>query len=369
MVLIQILGIKDYSQTVHLKSNTQAALKALHLDVEIQEVWEVEDMIHFKISGIPALVVNGRVAFQKVVPEVEDLIKLFQATLLKKPKRPIMKKILFPTDFSPASKNALNFATNWAKDFGADIKVIHCYSLAFDPNQPVIVEPIEEHKAAVEERLHRFAHTSYPNEGGNPPPPSINIETEAVLGFPVEEVVRIAQDENFDLVIMSTIGEHGMLDKLFGSVSSAVSMKTQCPVLLVPDGISYKKFSNVLYAAHQDTLKPDIILQAASLTEHFKADMHFVHVSEDNSTEALEIESHLFDTLFREKFPGISINFAEIKGNTVMEGLLEYADSQHVDLLIFVSKHRNFWEKIIHKSATREMALHSKLPMLVFHTK
>lgn len=366
MILIQILGIKDYSQTVNLKNNTREALKALNLDVQIEEVWEVEDIIHFKISGIPALVVNGRVAFQKVVPDVEDLIKFFNATLNKKPKLPDMKKILFPTDFSAASQNALNFTRNWARDFDAEVKVINCYSLAFDPNQPVIVEPIEEHRSAVEERLKRFTQ-NYPNNEGNTSLDNVQVETEAIMGFPVEEIVRIADEENFDLIIMSTIGEHGVLDQLFGSVSSAVSTKTQTPVLLVPDGTSYKKFSNILYAAHRDTLQADIILEAASLTEHYKADLHFVHVQEENDGE-MAIETQLFDTLFKEKFPDISINFSQVPGNSVMEGLLTYARENRIDMLIFVSKHRNFWEKIIHKSATREMALHSKLPMLIFHT-
>lgn len=367
MILIQILGIKDYRQTVNLKKNTQEALKALHLDVEVEEIWEVEDLIHFKISGIPALVVNGRVAFQKVVPDVDDLIKLFQATLFKKTKLSDMKRILFPTDFSAASKNALEFTRNWAKDFGADIKVIHCYSLAFDPNQPVIVEPIEAHQAAVAERLQRFvqlppADKDVYNSAG------VAVETEAILGFPVEEIIRIADDEKFDLVVMSTIGEHGMLDNLFGSVSSSVSLKTSCPVLLIPDGISFKRFSNVLYAAHQNTLDTEHILQAASLTEHFHADLHFVHVQEE-SEAALAIEEFVFDTLFREKFPDIAVNFSEVQSPSVIEGLLSYAREHAVDLLVFVNQQRSFWEKLLHKSATRQMALHSKLPMLVLHTK
>lgn len=366
MILIQILGIKDYSQTLRLKKNTQDALKALHLSVEVEEVGEVEDLIHFKISGIPALIVNGRVAFQKVVPDVEDLIKLFQATLFKKTKLSDMKKILFPTDFSAASKNALAFTRSWAKDFGATIKVVHCYSLAFDPNQPVIVEPIEAHQSAIEERLQRFIQLP-PADMSEIDDAIVAVETEAILGFPVEEIVRMAGEDKFDIVVMSTIGEHGLFDKIFGSVSSSVSTRTTCPVLLIPDGISFKQFRNVLYAAHPNTLNSDSIVQTAALTEHFHADLHFVHVQEDSETE-MAVEEMVFDALFKEKFPDVAVNFSQVQSPSVLEGLLSYAHENAVDLLVFVNKHRSFWEKISHKSATRQMALQSNIPMLVFHT-
>ena len=47
--------------------------------------------------------------------------------------------------------------------------------------------------------------------------------------------------------------------------------------------------------------------------------------------------------------------------------LKQYAESHNIDLLAFVSKQRNFWEKLIHKSVTENVALSSDIPMMVVH--
>ena len=58
---------------------------------------------------------------------------------------------------------------------------------------------------------------------------------------------------------------------------------------------------------------------------------------------------------------------AEIESNSVWEGLNRYAEDNDVDQLVMVTKHRKFWENMLHKSITRQVAVHSKLPILILH--
>ena len=51
-------------------------------------------------------------------------------------------------------------------------------------------------------------------------------------GHPVDEIVKIAKEQNFDLIIMGTHG-HGELEELMvGSTASGVILKSKVPVLV-----------------------------------------------------------------------------------------------------------------------------------------
>jgi nucleotide-binding universal stress UspA family protein len=54
------------------------------------------------------------------------------------------------------------------------------------------------------------------------------------LGNPVEEILRVADEEDCDVIVLGTHGK-GFLEKTFlGSVSSSVLLQTRKPVFLIP---------------------------------------------------------------------------------------------------------------------------------------
>ena len=69
---LKVLGV-DSSRTKALKQNLHEALEQLHLEVILEEVRDVEQLMKYDISGIPALVMNEEVILQKEVPTVETL--------------------------------------------------------------------------------------------------------------------------------------------------------------------------------------------------------------------------------------------------------------------------------------------------------
>lgn len=77
-MLIQILGIREYHETELLKSNLSKAIENLQLTVDIEEVFDIEQITSYNIHDIPAILVDGKVTFQKVIPEVEDLIMVLK---------------------------------------------------------------------------------------------------------------------------------------------------------------------------------------------------------------------------------------------------------------------------------------------------
>jgi len=71
---IQILGI-GCRKTQALKANLLDALEYLCIDGVIEEVTGVDEIVRYRISSIPALLIDGQVVFQGTVPSVEDILK------------------------------------------------------------------------------------------------------------------------------------------------------------------------------------------------------------------------------------------------------------------------------------------------------
>jgi nucleotide-binding universal stress UspA family protein len=63
---------------------------------------------------------------------------------------------------------------------------------------------------------------------------NICVEPRVTIGLPADEIVKLAFEENVDLIIMGTTGLTGVSRiKALGSVARNVSERTKCPVLLV----------------------------------------------------------------------------------------------------------------------------------------
>lgn len=63
---------------------------------------------------------------------------------------------------------------------------------------------------------------------------SVKIRTVVLIGSPVDKIVKFAEEENVDLIIMGSKGLRGIskLLKGLGSVSRNVSEKVKCTVIL-----------------------------------------------------------------------------------------------------------------------------------------
>jgi len=69
---ITLLGIGSAKDRA-LKANLMSVLEAADLDVDVREVSDISQILNYGVSGIPALLLDEKVIFQKIVPSVEEL--------------------------------------------------------------------------------------------------------------------------------------------------------------------------------------------------------------------------------------------------------------------------------------------------------
>jgi nucleotide-binding universal stress UspA family protein len=61
----------------------------------------------------------------------------------------------------------------------------------------------------------------------------VDIEHRLVSGEPAKEILRLARDEDVELIVMGTHGRTGVMRALLGSVAEEVLRHATCPVLTV----------------------------------------------------------------------------------------------------------------------------------------
>jgi nucleotide-binding universal stress UspA family protein len=270
----------------------------------------------------------------------------------------MFSRILVPIDFSENSAVSLRYALDLAAFVGApSVKVIHVFTPSVATGDAITMSPVGELMAQREEDLKNFVEDA-PTYAG------VTQSAELLIGFAADKIVEVA--EHADLIVMGSTGEADLLEQVFGSVSSSVAQRSPCPVLLVPKSGDFHDYENVLYASNNLSLSRRAVLRLMDFNELFRARVHFVHVNDEEGIHEGQREK-LFAPLFANPDPEFSFEIKEVNADSVQEGLVEYLQNHPIDLAIMVTKHRGFWERLFHRSETRQMVLHPQTPLLIMH--
>jgi nucleotide-binding universal stress UspA family protein len=145
-----------------------------------------------------------------------------------------LRTILVPTDFSDIANAALDYAGMLARKLGSKVIATHVladrlYGAVGDyPSVGDVRTVIELQKEQADRRLEEVAESRLPKE--------IEVELRCTEGVPHVEIVRLAQENNADLIVMATHGRGFISHLLLGSTTEQVIRRSSCPVLVVrPD--------------------------------------------------------------------------------------------------------------------------------------
>ena len=152
-----------------------------------------------------------------------------------------MRKILFPTDFSPAANHAFIYALHLADVLSAEINTLHAYPLpeihgVVMPNlvgeieQSIRMEEFDEYRNSVDQlRVIAEAHSL-----GH-----VRVNHTLKTGSTIKAILASAESEGSDVIIMGTKGATGLREVFVGSVTGEIMEKANCPVLAIPDEASF----------------------------------------------------------------------------------------------------------------------------------
>ena len=140
-----------------------------------------------------------------------------------------VNKIIAPTDLSKLSRPAVRQALEMAMERGAPVIVYHVIGedgdwFGKDDGLNPASALVPQHK----ERLHEFVKENFADLIGK-----VKIAEVVEAGIPYNKIVKKAEEEKADLIVISTHGRTGIEQIMLGSVTAKVVARASCPVLSI----------------------------------------------------------------------------------------------------------------------------------------
>ena len=141
------------------------------------------------------------------------------------------RRILHPSDFSPAARRAFRKAVELAKANGAELVITHVLpTLPLMPDTYIAATTYNEmlgaQRAGGQQQLNRLvaaAKAAGARASG----------TLLGFGIPADSIARLAKSRRADVIVIGTHGRTGFQRALMGSVAARVIALARCPVLTV----------------------------------------------------------------------------------------------------------------------------------------
>ncbi|HZV68938.1 MAG TPA: universal stress protein [Saprospiraceae bacterium] len=357
---IELFSVKGFKGNL-LKNRLETALAKQHLPYHVKENHSVDDFIKAGLISVPALKIGNKVI---ECPEempfdetVQKALALIQAGM--------DQFILVPVDFTPESLHALRYARMMASHLHMAITVAFIHEPLIDPvtNSACDIEMMNFNRKRLDELLvdAGWDHARDTNH--------VHLNTYFATGDITTHLLKLAEDDKFEFIIMGTKAEDTFMKRMFGSVSTHLSRKISKPVIVVPPDASLKFSWKIIVGLTDELMEKetlDFILDYASTHRVF---VDFVYATNDQD-KFKKLNNSLYEKLVLHKTElcGFNIRSLPFSEDHVHEALSDYAILSQARLLVLVTKHRNFIESLGHRSVSKKALLQPLLPVMILHS-
>jgi len=140
-----------------------------------------------------------------------------------------VKKILCAVDFSDMSSKVADYAQTIAKSMNSTVKVVYVAPslsqyVGFHVPPTSIENFVGEIVSGAEKTMDIFIQENFSE---------IEATGQVLTGYAAEEILKYADQENMDMIIMGTHGRKGIDRVLFGSVAEKIVKSAPIPVLTI----------------------------------------------------------------------------------------------------------------------------------------
>lgn len=265
-----------------------------------------------------------------------------------------MNTLVALTDFTPAADNAALFAARLAHSLGAELVLLHVYQLPISMNDmPILPVSAEELRNNSDTGLLRTREELLRQV------PGLAIRIESRLGEVNDEINQYCKEVPVIALVMGTHHYTGLEKILFGNTAISIIRHCHYPVITVPETFQGTGVHRIVFATDLDPLDASVIEKIRSIVQQLRAELHVVHVIASEEDAPVD---H-----FLEPFRDLNPHFRIVHNDDVTEGLQEYMERTHCDLLIALPHKHNLLDAFLFKLHTKEFVEHVDRPLLFIH--
>ena len=257
-----------------------------------------------------------------------------------------MKNILVPISFSETSKNALFYANLIAKQYGATLSLMHCYS-GLEYNREYDFGKLG-YAEGIRQMLEDFYTKNIDSLEQRP------LKLLACEGSVSDNVSEISH--KYELLVLSRrTGNLSKSNLRFSDKLFYLTTKSPCPVLLLPSkrgDFSFSEVKNIWHIQRKD-IEVDLIKQQLL---KLKIDSNLV------------ISKSLQQKSFTSAFWRNIVNYTKTRDDSQLNKISESFASEQIDLLILVNHRTGMFENFL-KDDIFQIISQFDIPILVLQSK
>ena len=295
-------------------------------------------------------------------------------------------RIICATDFSDFSNRTVNYGIALAREFEAKLYVCH----VIDLSSVAIYGEFQLDPVGLQNRIMKDAREQLEEMIGQH---HKEWEPLITVGHTADEIARIVEEKNIDLVITATRGRSGLKRLILGSVTERLMRTLRCPLLVVhsPDKefVSTDDYEvNINRILVGCDFSPDSSLAfeyGLSLAQEFESELHLAHVIESAAYQELqktdtpveteiqqEIHSRLIQKL-QDMVPEEARNWCKpqtslIEGRSYEE-LVKYAEQHDIGMIVLGARGLGLVKSLLLGSTTDRVIRRAPCPILSVSAK
>lgn len=269
----------------------------------------------------------------------------------------MMRTVLIPTNFSAKTRNAMKYVGDMFADEAIHYILLHAYDVPYQPNEIMVSSVLDAMKKDVERSLTKEIDLfkSFLSHDRS------IISSITGIGS-VMDVIRYNKSISPDFIVLATSGRKEVNMFLVGSNTQQILKNTEVPLLVIPNGRSYRKFENIVYGSDLKSLSVECLKPLHRLLDRTEAKLTVVHVGELSPDQKQESESEL-----RALMGDRMTSFIQYQAPEISQGLEDCVRKVSADLLVVVDRKRSFFQRLFHQSVTKSIERNTLVPLLVLH--
>ena len=316
--------------------------------------------------------------------------------------------MLVPLDGSELAEVVFTYAKELAGRLDLDIILLHVTRQAAENTMPMRKAYIERAVEAIQRQSREIQKKIATKKRGKP----IEVRGEVVIGYPADEILRFADENKVDLILMATHGRSGIKRWTMGSVADKILRATKIPVWLVragiPEEIVHGQWPTTILLPldgseqaesvlpHAETLakqrgieQVDVVLlrvcEPPSRPSYYLAEpgVTYAPLSEPEAIEShINWQKYLDDEMVKSKqaaekylekikkrFQDSNISVrSEILEGRAAEEIVEYANKNPFNLIVMSTHPRSGLRRLVYGSVTENVLQGVNRPVLLVKT-
>jgi nucleotide-binding universal stress UspA family protein len=310
------------------------------------------------------------------------------------------KKMLVPLDGSQLAEETLPYCRQLAGRLDLDLDFIHVCTPSEIQMFSIVRMYVEKTAESVRQQIQDIQTATAGKKGFR----AIKVTGKVVTGYPAEEILKYANENKIDIILLATHGASGIRSWAVGSVAYQVLHASKVPVWLVrsgiPEEIVYDKWPRKTLLVPLDGSKlaesalehaealvkqrgteiAEILLLSVFAPSIFSPSNFFLNedpgsmavnysdIARQEADRAKEnCEKYLKNIADRLVSKGITVRTAAVLGDAAEE-IIKYANTNPFQLIVMASHGRSGLRHLIFGSVAEKVILEAYVPIIVVNS-